>query len=104
MPKISLPPRKEEGPKTTAADKAKERQISNIINKGSSTSKEKAFADDEIKGFTIQMYGRELNQINLLRDQRPKSRSGKKPGISINGWIVEAIQEKIQREKKEYGV
>ena len=104
MAKIALPPRKEEGAKPKGTDKAKEMQISKIINKGSSTKAERTVDDEVIKGFTIQILGKELNDINALRNLRPKSRTGKKAGISTHNWIVEAIQEKIAREKKEHGL
>ena len=47
-------------------------------------------------------FDEELAQINELRALRPKPRSGKRLGVSIHDWIVEAIQEKIEREGRKF--
>jgi hypothetical protein len=45
----------------------------------------------------------EMETIKELRNKRPVIR-GRKITISLHDWIVEAVQEKIEREKKQYRI
>lgn len=102
MAKIQLPPRKDaqQAPAKKAA-KPNEKKIRDVISKGGSTTKAAKPVDDEsFKNFNVKILESELETINDLREKRPKPRGAKRLGISLHDWIVEAIQEKIEREKK----
>ena len=60
--------------------------------------------DDVFKNFNIKILESELETINELREKRPKQRGQKRLGISLHDWIVEAVQEKIDSERKKYKV
>jgi hypothetical protein len=97
---ITLPPQnKVVSPKALVAA---EKKISEVINKGGSTTKTADVTDDAVKNFNIKLLESELAQINELRDQRPRPRGQKRPGISLHGWLLEAINEKIENETKKY--
>lgn len=56
--------------------------------------------DAEI-GITVKLLVRERDHIEKLREAKPKKRN--KP-ISLQEWIVEAIEEKKKRESKQYNI
>lgn len=95
---LSPPPKKNTA--ETKTDTADEKKIREFISKGGSTSADgqTAPADDELKSIGLKLYASEIQKINELRAKRPKSRSGRKAGISLHDWVVEAVQEKIERE------
>ena len=83
--------------KITAEQKAEE-----FIKGGGTvpkTSQMELPASDEIKNFNIKIIQSTLSEINSQRLKRPKSPYSKK-SISIQNWIIEAIEEKLQRNKK----
>lgn len=97
---LSPPPKKNNTDKKASA--ADEKKIREFINKGGSTAAdERPVTDgDALKTLGLKLYASEIEKINELRSKRPKSRSGRKLGISLHDWIVEAVQERIKRETK----
>lgn len=82
-----------------------EKKIQAFINKGGKPTGRvgDAVNPDDIKGIKINFKASEIDAIKTLRNKRPCSRSRKIP-ISIHDWVIEAVQEKIQREQKKYGL
>ena len=105
MSKIQLPPKrntettKEERP----APKVSEKKIKEIINKGGSPTQVDKPANDVVKNFNILILESDLEIIADLCDKRPK-KPGRIIGFSKKDWLLEAIQEKIDREKKKFNV
>lgn len=81
-------------PKRTET-KASEEKIKDIINKGGKPTLVTE-TNDVVKGITIKLLGSELDKIKELRSKRPSR--GKKLGISLHDWIIEAVQEKLNRD------
>lgn len=52
-----------------------------------------------LRNFNIKIIETTLNEINRQRQARPKSPYSKK-SISIQNWIIEAIEEKLERDRK----
>jgi hypothetical protein len=102
MAKIQLPPKKDEKPAPVKAIKTNEKKIRDVIGKGGSTTKSAEGPDQEqvFKNFNIKILDSEIQTINELRERRPKARGQKRMGISLHDWIIEAVQEKIERERK----
>lgn len=102
--KIALPPHKDailQEEKRTAP-KADEKKIKEVINKGAGIPQEVLPQEtDKLKNINIRIFESELQTIRNLRERRPKPR-GKRLAISVHDWIIEAIQEKIERERKSY--
>ncbi len=108
---ISPPPKKKnEFLKTdqTQENNIVEKKITDFISRGGSTAgNEKNEVDEEkLKGINIKLLPIEIKTIKALREKRPRlSRSGQKRlAISLHDWIVEAIQEKMEKEKKKYNL
>lgn len=112
---VSGPPKRSIEAKALKAD---EKAISAIINNGGKTITENpaptlkvnARKDDAalsknrakgLKGITLLLTIEEAETIDKLRQLRPAPR-GKKIAISFHDWIVEAVQDKIEKEKKKY--
>ncbi len=90
-------PEKSEQP----ANPVSERKIQAFINKGGKpTDRGEEVTEGGTKSIKLIMTGKEMSAIKVLRDKRP-SRSRKIP-ISVHDWVIEAIQEKIEREQKQY--
>jgi hypothetical protein len=84
-----------------------EQQIDAIINKGGKTtveSKEIASDPNATKSIKLIMTAEEMEAIKQLRDKRPPVSRSRKITISVHDWVVEAIQEKIERERRKYSV
>ena len=101
MTKIQLPPKKasELNTPAKAEPKVSEKKIREIINKGGSPTQKQAPETDTLKNFNILVYESDLNTIGDLCDLRPK-KPGRAIGFSKKDWFLEAVQEKIVREKK----
>jgi hypothetical protein len=101
MSKIQLPPKRE--PETNnpvkAEPKISEKKIRQIINKGGSPTQKEAPETDTLKNFNILVYESDLDTIGELCDLRPK-KPGRVIGFSKKDWFLEAVQEKIARERK----
>ena len=94
----TAPPRNEPKPATKKAEK----KIIDVINKGGKPSAPSPSDERVLRNFNVKIFDEELARINELRALRPKPRSGKRLGVSIHDWIVEAIQEKIEREGRKF--
>lgn len=96
---ISLPPPRK---------KVSEKEIDAIINKGGKTtveSKEKPkVSSSSTKSIKLVMTTDEMETIKELRDQRPAPNRSRRLAISVHDWVIEAIQEKIERERRKYNL
>ncbi|MCE7073707.1 hypothetical protein LZG74_25590 [Dyadobacter sp. CY327] len=82
-----------------------EKQIEAIINKGGRATVESAPSDPgATKSIKLIMTAEEMEAIKKLRDKRPPVSRSRKITISVHDWVVEAIQEKIERERRKYSV
>lgn len=92
--------------KGPVAEKKGERAVESFINKGGSTTLKarKERDGDKIKSFRLDLTESEVDMIKTLRDMRPRSVRSRKIIISVNDWVIEAVNEKIEREKKKYNV
>ena len=97
MPISTSPPKKQ----------VSEQQIEAIINKGGKTtveSKEKTADPNSTKSIKLIMTVDEMEKIKELRDKRPAKSRSRKITISVHDWVIEAVQEKIERERRKYSV
>ncbi len=98
------PPPKKSGSPDNKNEKANEKKIQEIINKGGSTTNSVSpESNNELRSISIKLYDDELKSIKRLREQRPRQRGQKRLGISLHDWVVEAVKEKILRETKKPG-
>lgn len=84
-----------------------EQQIDAIINKGGKTtveSKEQPADPNSTKSIKLIMTVDEMEAIKRLRDKRPAKSRSRKITISVHDWVIEAVQEKIERERRKYSV
>lgn len=87
--------------------KVSEQQIDAIINKGGKTtveSKEQTADPNSTKSIKLIMTVDEMETIKELRDKRPAKSRSRKITISVHDWVIEAVQEKIERERRKYSV
>lgn len=87
--------------------KPTEAEIEAVINKGgSSTVKavKPAENDDTVKFFNLRLTAGVLKRIATLREKRPRKLASPKLGISTHDWILEAIDEKMQREGRKHSI
>lgn len=91
---------------TPETSKKKEKAIESFIKKGGTPTVKtlQEEQDEVIKKLRLELTERELDMIKLLRDKRPRTARSRKIIISVNDWVVEAVNEKIERERKKYGV
>ena len=81
-------------------NKITEAQIEAVINKGGKTTTEvKSVDPDTVKHINIRLTSDILGNIEKRREKRPRRPGSPKLGISTHDWIVEAILEKLDREK-----
>lgn len=81
-------------------NKVTEAQIEAVINKGGKTTKEVHSIDPEtVKHINIRLTSDILSNIEKKREKRPRKPGSPKLGISTHDWIVEAILEKLDRER-----
>lgn len=87
---------------------ATEAEIEAVINKGGSTTTnnaEKSPSDENaVKFFNLRLTSGVLKRIEELRAKRPRKLASPKLGISTHDWMLEAIEEKMQREAKKYSI
>lgn len=87
--------------------KVSEQQIDAIINKGGKTtveSKEQVSDPNSTKSIKLIMTADEMETIKKLRDKRPAVSRSRKITISVHDWVIEAIHEKIEKERRKYSV
>lgn len=85
--------------------KVSEQQIDAIINKGGKTTVEsidKPLDTNYTKSIKLIMTVDEMETIKELRDKRPAKSRSRKITISVHDWVIEAVQEKIERERRKY--
>lgn len=101
MPVTPPPRRKPATAPVSAQKKISENEIEEIIGRGSSTvASEPVSEAPTIKNFNVRILSDRLDAVNKLRKKRPKKSMSPKPGISLQDWMMEAIEEKISRDKK----
>jgi len=73
------------------------KSVEAIVNKGGSSIKEHRSNGNgaEIKRISLRLFTDFHERINALRETRRGSRR-----ISLHGWILEAIEEKLERDEK----
>lgn len=83
--------------------KISEKKLQDFINGGGKPTKKGIEASTEgvTKSIKLVMTAEEMEAIKELRDKRPAPRS-RKIAISVHDWVIEAIQEKIDRESRKY--
>ena len=85
-----------------------EAEIEAVINKGGSTTKKADISlendDDTVKFFNLRLTAGVLKKIERFREKRPRKLASPKLGISTHDWMLEAIEEKMQREAKKYSI
>ena len=89
--------------------KVSEQQIDAIINKGGKTTieskeQEQTIDPNSTKSIKLIMTADEMETIKQLRDKRPARSRSRKITISVHDWVIEAVQEKIERERRKYSV
>lgn len=100
---VSPPPRKTAAVHSSSApNKIDEKKIEAIINRGSSSVETTPPVLAQLKNFNIKITADTLASIDDLRAKRPRKPTSPKLGISTQDWILEAIVEKLDREKKKY--
>ena len=106
MPVTAPPKRKQEESIETQTNAKTEKEIKAVINRGGSPiSSITEPVVPIVKIVNVSLTTPEIETIALLREQRPRNaRSKRKTPISLHAWLVEAAQEKIEREKKKFGV
>ena len=103
---VSPPPKKKAAPAQTdeqQTTKGQEKKIDEIISRGSTTIGQ-AEPQEQIKNFNIKIMSGQLAAVDELRAKRPRKPTSPKLAVSLQDWIIEAIEEKIEREKKKYGL
>ena len=75
-----------------------EADIEAVINKGGSTISQSS-NPDKPKHINIRLNESIMSQIESSREKRPRKPGSPKLGISIHDWIVEAVLEKLDKEK-----
>lgn len=104
---VSAPPKKAAAaiPAEQYTNKDQEQKIDQIINRGSSTvGKAQPPESEQIKNFNIKIMSSQLAVVDQLRAKRPRKPTSPKLAVSLQDWILEAIEEKIQKEKKKYSL
>ncbi len=82
--------------------KVSERKINEVLSRGlNSSRKEPELQNDKEKNFSLSIMESQLQVIGQLCDKRPK-KPGRRIGLSKQDWIMEAVQEKLERETKKY--
>ncbi len=101
------PKRKTEQQNPAQTDAKTERKILDVINRGGSTlsSTGSDQASVAVKNVNVSLTSDEIATIAELRERRPRdARSTRKTPISQHAWILEAVHNQIEREKKKYGL
>jgi hypothetical protein len=103
---VSAPPRKKPANAIEPTAKPNDKKIDEIINRGSSTiaAAEPQQVPETIKNFNVKILSTQLAAIEELRAKRPRKPISPKLGVSLQDWMIEAIEEKIRRERKQYNI
>ena len=97
----AAPKNKDDSP---IVQKVYEKKIKEIINRGGQPTLPELVGNiDDFKSISVKLMAHEIELIKTLRAKRHAPR-GKKIPISLHDWIVEAVQEKLDREHKKYQI
>lgn len=99
---VSAPPKKKSESPAPSPKKQSDKKIEEIISRGSSTVGKTDSDRETVKTLGLKIMSGQLETIEQLRAKRPKKPYSPKLGVSLQEWISEAIEEKIQKEKKKY--
>jgi hypothetical protein len=90
----SLPPQRKQ--------KLSEAEIEAIVNRGGAVATKSPQTDvidrDKPKFFNVRLSVGIFQDIDALREKRPRKPGSPKLGVSTHDWIVEAVLEKLERE------
>ena len=88
-----------EKPKLTRRKRPSEADIQKVVNKGGSSIKSEVVEknEDQPKSVQLRLYPDQIEAIDEVRAFRTGSKK-----VSRHAWIVEAIEEKVAREKEEF--
>lgn len=108
---VSPPPRKPAASTIESSTRNKldekkidEKKIDAIINRGSSSVASSSSEVVQLKNFNIKITASTLESIDEVRAKRPRKPTSPKLGISTQDWLLEAIAEKLERERKRYKI
>lgn len=103
---VSAPPKKKPVNAIAPAAQSNDKKIDEIINRGSSmiAAVQPQHVPETVKNFNVKILSTQLASIEELRAKRPRKPISPKLGISLQDWMIEAIEEKIKREKKQYNL
>jgi hypothetical protein len=102
---VSPPPKKNTAlPNSPTITKVDEKKIEAIINRGSSSVVTSLPTSAQLKNFNIKVPADTLADIDEVRAKRPRKPTSPKLGVSTQDWLLEAIYEKLERERKKYKI
>ena len=103
---VSPPPKRKEvlNSSENPKDGKKEKEIEEVINRGGTSVKSLGHEPQQIKNFNIKITAGQLTEIDELRAKRPRKPTSPKLAVSLQDWILEAIEEKVHRERKKYNL
>lgn len=87
---VTLPPKRK---------KPTEAEIEAVISKGGKTMQESSRRPDDVKHINIRLTSEIIGQIDALRAKRRRKPGSPKLGVSLHDWIVEAVLDRLEREK-----
>ena len=79
--------------------KPTEAEIEAVVSRGGQVARIENEQDDAIKHVNTRLTASVIRQIDALRAKRPRKMGSPKVGISLRDWIVEAVLEKLERDK-----
>ncbi|GAB3719507.1 hypothetical protein GCM10027592_63100 [Spirosoma flavus] len=96
---LTPPPQRTKKPAPT------EQEIDAYVNRGGQPAPGPASQDavidrDSPKFFNIRLSVGIFQDIDALRAKRPRKPGSPKLGVSTHDWIVEAVMEKLERDRK----
>ena len=106
MNKLSLPPRPVNKSTEAKIDAEREAKIEAIINKGgdvpdrSSAPQLETTSEPKIQYVNARLTDQIISQIDALRASRPRKIGSPKLGVSLRDWVVEAVMEKLERDRR----
>ena len=95
MNKLTLPPQRNKQPT--------EAEIEAVINKGGSPIPVEEGDPQTLRHVSARLTDEIIREIDMLRAARPRKMGSPKMGVSLRDWIIEAVMEKLQRDKRKLG-
>jgi hypothetical protein len=77
-----------------------EADIEKVILKGGAPPASEEGDPDTIRHVSARLTDGIIRQIDALRASRPRKMGSPKMGVSLRDWIVEAVMEKLERDRK----